>query len=399
MPVNLHEPLAAHSGATIGGGPLRIAFVLSSLGAGGAERVIAQVSEHFAVRGTKVTVIAFDHPNDPVFHRFHPDVRLVRLGLPPAGCRLASALQVGRRIRRLRKVLQEGGFDVVISFLIKVNVLTLAASAGLNFPVIVSERSNPLRQAHHAVWRALVALTYPRAAAIVLQTERARICLPAGVRARAVVIRNPASLRRRSQPVGTGRLQCVAVGRLTHQKGFDLLLYAWAEVAERYPDWRLMIWGEGPERSALEQQCEALGLGDRVMLPGNTSVPGTWVEGASLFILPSRYEGSPNVLAEAMAAGVPAIAADCDFGPAELIEDGRDGLLFPVEDAPALAGGMVRMMGDESLRRKIGEAGHTRVIRDLCPDVVMGQWSELVGNVLGSRAMTVSLPPAPSRSD
>jgi glycosyltransferase involved in cell wall biosynthesis len=355
--------------------------VLAGLGAGGAERVVAQISARLAADGAQVTVIAFDRPGEPVFHVFDPRVRLERLGLPAAKRRWSGALTSIARVRRLRQVLRPGEFDVAVSFLTKVNVLTLAASIGLGLPVIVSERNNPPRQPQHALWRQAVALLYRRAAAIVIQTDRARACLPLRERHRATVIRNPVT----APPVnarGQAGRECVAVGRLTEQKGFDLLIAAFALIAARFPDWRLVIWGEGPDRRHLERQVAACGLSDRVTLPGTSPAPGSWAETATMLVLSSRYEGSPNVLAEAMAAGIPVVATDCDFGPAELIGDERYGLLVPPDYPAALATGMAQLMADRELRDTLGKAGQEGVTALCDTDVIMDEWRQVIRSVM-----------------
>lgn len=371
----------------------RIAFILAGLGAGGSERVIAKISERFVLDGAEVSVIAFDRPDEPVFHRFHPRVRLIRLGLPSRGGRFAAPARALNRAARLREILRDGRFDVAISFLTKINVLALLASIGLRLPVIVSERNNPLRQPHHRLWQTAVNLLYRRARAIVIQTERARICLPHRERERAIMIENPvfapAAMSR-----GAGLAQCVGVGRLDRQKGFDLLIDAFAQTAPNFPSWRLVIWGEGPERSALEQRIAALGLESQVTLAGNSPSPGSWAETATMLVLSSRFEGSPNVVAEAMAAGIPVIAADCDFGPAELIDDGQSGLLVPPEDPAALAGAMSRMMADAGLRKRLGQEGQRSVSNRARSERVMAQWRDVVrGAINNEGAATPDIQP------
>lgn len=355
----------------------RVAFILAALGAGGAERVIAEVSERFVLDGADVSVIAFDRPDEPTFHRFHPRVRLIRLGLPSRDGRFAAPARALGRAVRLRQILQDGRFDVAISFLTKINALTLLATFGLRLSVIVSERNNPLRQPHHLLWKTAVNLLYRRARAIVIQTERARMCLPHRERARAIVIGNPVSAPK-ATPRGEELAQCVGVGRLDRQKGFDLLIDAFARTAPDFPDWELVIWGEGPERPALERRIAALGLKSQATLAGNSPSPGSWAETATMLVLSSRFEGSPNVVAESMAAGIPVIAADCDFGPAELIDDGHNGLLVQPEDASALADAMARMMSDPGLRKRLGQAGQRSMRKRARSDQIMAQWRDVV---------------------
>lgn len=354
--------------------------MVEALGAGGAERVISLLAARWAAAGWAVTICAFDRPGDPVYHALDPRVALMRLGEAPGRARLLS---LGRRIGRLRGLLLRERPDAVLSFLTKINVLVLAAAIGTNIRIIVSERNNPDRQDAHPLWKWLTALLAARADAVVAQTRRAADRLPWLARRRAAIIPNPVVPP--DQPRGQGDrhpLRIVAAGRLTRQKGFDLLISAFAAVAERHPLWSLTIWGEGEERAALARQADALGLTGRIGLPGVSAAQGGWTGEASAFVLSSRYEGFPNVLLEAMAAGLPVIAVDCPYGPREIIAHDRDGLLVPDHDGAALAEALDRLMGDAALRCRLGRQAALSVQR-FRADLVARQWEALVDGLAG----------------
>src|ERR1700733_4389767 len=148
--------------------------------------------------------------------------------------------------------------------------------------------------------------------------------------------------------------QLAAMGRLDYQKGFDLLIDAFARAAEGQPDWSLVILGEGPERRRLEEQIHTRGLEPRVQLLGWVSDPSRVLRDCDAFVLSSRYEGFPNALLEAMALGLPAVAVDCPSGPADIIRSEVDGLLVPLGSVPALTTALRRLMCDEKLRHRLG---------------------------------------------
>jgi len=356
-------------------------IVTSALGAGGAERVIAWLATDWLEHGATVTIVSFDGPGDPIYHDFPAQARLVRLGIQaPRGPRRIVPLPL-RRVIALRKTLAALAPDAAIGFLTKINVLVLAATVGSRIPLIVCERNNPLRQPAHPLWKLALRGLYGRATAIVCQTQASIACIPERVRDRVTVIPNPVS------PVGSARpgirtpLRVAAVGRLEPQKGFDLLIDAFADVAGRHPDWSLDLWGSGHREEALRLQVSQLGLADRVRLRGVSARPSSWIEEVDLFVLSSRYEGFPNVLGEAMAAGLPVIATDCDYGSADLVDHDANGLLIPNEDPAALATALDRMMGDHELRERLASKAPDVAMR-FAPERIAGIWRNLLRRVI-----------------
>lgn len=354
---------------------MHVAFVLSALQAGGAERVVAQISREAVARGWTVTIITFERPGDPIYHSLDSGVRFRRLALPVGARGLGAITLQARRIAALRRLFRREAYDAVYSYLTKVNTLVLLGGLGLSVPIIVSERNNPARQRMSPLWTLALRFAYRRADAIVMQTERSKALLPAKVRARAVVIPNPVE-QAHGAALDRAPRGLVAVGRLTHQKGFDLLIDAMVPLTRDHSDWRLLVWGEGPDRDALDRQIRDLELEQHVDLCGVSATPGAWTGSGEIFVLSSRYEGWPNVLAEAMAAGMAVVAFDCPFGPAELIRHEETGILVAPEDGAALSAAIGRLIRDPALRASLGSAASAS-IRPFVPEAIASRWLAL----------------------
>jgi glycosyltransferase involved in cell wall biosynthesis len=183
---------------------------------------------------------------------------------------------------------------------------------------------------------------------------------------------------RRSDPAAK---VVVAVGRLTPQKGFDLLLRAWVPIARSHPGWTLRIYGAGPEKARLEAQVDELGLGGKVALMGRTSRIGEAYAEGSVFVLSSRREGLPMVILEAMSKGLPVVSFDCPTGPAETVATGENGVLLPDGDVPALSAALAEVIEDGELRIRLGRGALATAAR-YDQEVIGKQWVELIDDLL-----------------
>ncbi len=363
----------------------RISFVLPGLRAGGSEHVVTFVAGRLAERGHDVEIVTFETGELPPYYAPDPRVKYTYLSRPVARrARINALKEVGLRTADLRTHFETTRPDLIISFLTRTNVQTLLATQELGIPVIVSERNNPVQQNPGKVWNWLRRKTYPMATGLVTMTNGAMECFPANMRKRSWVIPNMAAWASAipSASLNSGEIKVLtAVGRLTHQKGFDMLLEVFGKVAPLHPDWKLCIWGEGPERAALEKLRDTLGLNNCVEMPGVTDRPGQWIEGSDGFILSSRYEGWGLVLGEAMAAGLPCISFRCDFGPEDMITHGDDGLLVSANDVDAMATELDRMLGDETLRSTLG-ARAKETSQRFVPEIIGKRWTDMIESLL-----------------
>jgi GalNAc-alpha-(1->4)-GalNAc-alpha-(1->3)-diNAcBac-PP-undecaprenol alpha-1,4-N-acetyl-D-galactosaminyltransferase len=338
---------------------VKLLFFIASLQCGGAERVSVTLCNYWAERGWDVTIATLDDGSEPPFFPLAAGVRHEALRL--AGRRsgfVRPMLDQLARVRAVRRFVTRERPDRIVSFIDETNVLILLAARGTGVPVVVSVRTDPARHAIPRSWRFLRRLTYPWARAIVLQTETAAAYFPASWASRVAVIPNPVPKRETAKPdVGSSEgatHRIVAMGRLGKEKGFDLLIRAFAGMAPTHPGWSLTILGEGEERVALQAEIERSGVAGRVSLAGRVTDTEGFLRASELFVLPSRYEGFPNALCEAMACGLPVVAFDCRSGPATIVRDGVDGLLVPAEDVGALSAAMARLIADPEARRRMG---------------------------------------------
>jgi glycosyltransferase involved in cell wall biosynthesis len=175
------------------------------------------------------------------------------------------------------------------------------------------------------------------------------------------------------------RKEVLAVGRLAPEKGFDLLLEAWARARKRLPGWSLRIVGDGKMRAELLGQIHSLGIGESVTLGAFVENPFLLYRECGIFVLSSRYEGLPLVLIEAMTQGAPCISFDCPNGPAELIEDGTNGLLVPAEQVQALADTIFELAENPDLRQKIGDAARS-IAGQFSETRVAARWEEVLSS-------------------
>ena len=361
---------------------MRVTLVITNLDSGGAERVISIIANHWAEKGWPVTLLTFDDGSIPPFYDLDSRIRLIPLDIYQASSNPAAAIVNNlKRIAVLRRAVRDSEPDMVISFTSFVNILVLFATRGLGVPVVASERNDPLTSPIRSVWAWLRRWTYTFEAQIIVQTDRAKDCFSPALQAKTTVIPNPITPLQfsgtTSPELTLDKPSIIAMGRFYPQKGFDLLLRAFAELKDQYPDWTVTILGDGPLRPNLEALRDALRLEDRVHLPGRVKHPHRVLMQADLFVLSSRSEGWPMALAEAMSCGLPVIATDCRCGPREMIQDGVDGVLVPPEDVEGLATAMDQLMSDESERKRLASCA-VEINERYRLDKVMGMWDRLL---------------------
>ena len=412
-----------------------IAMYIGSLNKGGAERVMCNLARFFCNEGYKVTLVTtyladdeYDVPegkwqrlsegdrednnlsDKKVIKVLNPDDEerkvLVEGEDTPGIDRVFTALlqeerggrlsNFHRRVKKLKDTWKRLKPDLILSFLGKNNVMAIYSSMGLNIPVVVSVRSNPSREYGPKGLNLAMKLMFPMAAGVVVQTTGARDYFNSRIQNKCVILPNsihpdfyrvePSAFEKRLRTI-------VSVGRLDDNKNQVLLLRAFAGIMDEFPEYSLVLYGDGPSRRTWEQEAEDIlahqpgGNGEkRIRFMGNVSGVADHIKDARIFVLTSRQEGMPNALIEAMALGLACISTDCPCGgPADLIKSGENGILIPMaskeEMKRSLEDALRKLMRDDELCRRI--SANAAYVRDsYSPDRINGMWKSYFGGIM-----------------
>ena len=362
-----------------------VTIVIASLAMGGAERMALTLAEGLVQRGHGVSLITFSgEQND--FYQLPAQVKRLVLNIAGKPSTLFKGLwRNAQRVRALRSALTELRPDAVISFMPETNVTALVAAAGTGIPVIVTEHVNPVSSPLQRLWALARRVTYPFSAKLVSVSAGVDAefnWLPENKRGVAAPPLSEAVLLAAMAPAPdkSGTRLFAAMGRLTYQKGFDILLRSFAKISTSHPGWRLLVISDGPMRGQLEALSMSLGLKEKVIFTGALPDPFSVMRQAEFFVMPSRFEGFGYVLVEALACGLAVAAADCPSGPAEILENGKYGLLFPPENEDALAAVLERLMDDEPERLRLAALA-PQAVRRFMPETVLDNWEDFLRNV------------------
>lgn len=380
---------------------MHIMIVIHSLRGGGAERVAVDLSAYWHRLGYEVSLVTQMSKRHDEYALPDGVHRYVMGTAHNSGGGWRGAIANWRRVRRLRKLIKKQKVDCVIGMMTTASILSVMAARGLPCRVIVTEHTHPPLKKLPEAWVRLRRWAYPRAHAVVTLTggtaRWVREHIPGS---KTTVIPNAVRWPLQKQEpeivvLDKGeRLRLLAVGRLHPIKGFDILIQAFSVLASYFPDWDLVILGEGDEREALQQQIDEVQLTDRIHLVGRVGNIADWYQSADLYALSSRAEGLSNTLLEAMASGLAVVAVDCDTGPREIIRDNIDGVLVnPPEDADALAAHLSDLMARPVKRQALGRRAIDVRDRFSVP-IVMAQWERLLPS--SDHAATMTGPKKPN---
>ena len=355
---------------------MNIVFTISQLSGGGAERVVSLLSGCFVEKGNTVTIITFLDKE-----RVYPLNEKVRL--EELKCSSERFIGTISQIRALRKKIKNIRPDVIISFLPVVNMITLVADLGLNSKVIVSERNDPYQNPRKKVVRVMRDFLYHLSDGFVFQTMDARDYFGKYAIERGTVIANPLTGTLPERYKGIRKKKFVTAVRLDPQKNLEMLIDAFSRFEKLYPDYTLEIYGEGSQRSYLENKCKEMNVENKVVLKGFSKNLHENILDASAFIMSSNYEGMSNSLLEALALGVPVISTDHPIGGARMfIKNGNNGILTKVGDTDEMFNALLFAANNpEKMQAMADEA--IRIRQQISVEKIVSQWMSYIEKVCG----------------
>lgn len=345
----------------------RVAFIIGSMGRGGAERVISILANSYIKKGWKVDIIML--LENRVEYGLSDKINVIDFSTGKS-----KVKSIASWYRNLRKYAKDYEPNVMVAFSAMMYFTTIFSTFGLDTPLIVSERSDPYSDGRSGFINILANWLYPKARVVVLQTERAKSYFRDKVKANSVIIPNPIEVK--VQASKKPKKKIVNVGRLVEAKNQELLINSFYRVNREFPEYTLHIYGDGVLFDDLKKQIKKLGINDFVLLEGNVSKIHEAIYDAEFFVLSSNYEGLSNALLEAMAMGLPCISTDV-AGSDEYINDGVSGYLVPVGNEDLLYNAMKNMINNESLRKEMSL--NARKILNKCSiKNVIQYWDEFI---------------------
>ncbi len=358
---------------------MHILLTIGSLETGGAERVLCALANYWVKKGHAVSILTLKSPDTVPFYPLDPNIPLIQINQTHGRRRpwyqfIVNSIQC---LLCMRKIFISIKPDCIISFMDLMNIASLLAKAGLKIPVIACERTDPNYHRISPFYQCFRHVLYPHAYRVIVQTVSAASYFLKMAPEKTIIIPNPI-FEPPKYKVGysSSPKNIITVGRLDAIKDQGTLIQAFANLLSHNPNLTLTIYGEGPERKPLEVLIQVLNLKDKVKLPGTiTHVQEALLE-ADLFIFPSRYEGFPNALCEAMAVGLPVIASNVT-GNVDLVQDKKNGRLFSVGDVQALTSLALELLNDPTQCQMLGTQAR-RVSEDFKPEAIFARWDALI---------------------
>lgn len=355
--------------------------------AGGVERMVTSVMNALSARGYHVDFMTWDRAGATAFFPLSPEITWHKLDLGDPTNKASYGLKM-KRAHAVRRLMERCRPDAIVCFQDGPFLALRVYTIGMGVPIFVAERNAPTRFEHTSAAKRQ-RLTYNAmrfAKRILIQCESYRKLYPPFLHDRIVTIPNPVfpvdARCRPATPDTKSRFRILSVGRLSYQKNPGVLVEAFAALAQSFPQWDLVLIGDGAQRAELENMIACKGLASRVFMPGTSRSVSDWYTGSHVFCLSSLWEGFPNAMAEAMAHGMPCVGFEGCAGVRDLIIHNENGLLAEGNgNVQNLAAALKILLDSAEMRESFGGKGVENV-KSYAPDEIFSLWERtLTGSV------------------
>lgn len=351
-----------------------ITLFTGGLKGGGAERVICNLANYLSGRHN-VTILTMAETD-----KYDLNSEITLYSLLSLSENRGKIIKNIKRYVRLKQFIKKKKTDIYIVFLPVTICLFMHFKKYLTSPVVLSERNSP--EKYSGVLQLLIKHYSSKADGMVCQTNEIKQWYNLDGQIKSIIIPNAINGTLPEIQTDIKRKQkIVAVGRLTEQKNFELLIKSFSVISDKIKDYQLFIYGEGKLRTKLEHLIFELNLKDKVFLNGFSDNIYEDIKDAALFVLSSDYEGMPNALIEAMALGLPCVSTDCGGGGARyLIKDSINGLLTPINNVDALSKAILYMLENRDIAHKMGQEA-MKIRYTLSPEQIYGKWEAFLFDI------------------
>ena len=350
---------------------MKIMFVIHSLSSvGGAETILTRYANFFSKEDqVSITLLS----NKKIHFNLNKNINIYEFNNKIAKKSLFRKINLPyQQIKHIAKSIKTDDPDIIVSFISATNILATVAARLEKKPIILAERSSYHRAVKNDFWKFLRRITYPFANTVIVLTQEDK---PKYHFVKNVfVLQNPLILKNQHTKVQREKI-ILGVGRLNNVKGFDMLIKAFSKVSSN--DWKLIIAGEGKERTTLENLITEYNLINKVELVGLIEDMEYYYKRSSIFILSSRSEGFPGALCEAMGYGCASIAFDCPTGPKEIIKNGENGILIEPNNIQLLTKEIEVLINNETTRKRIG-TNALNISKNLEINNISQEWKKIM---------------------
>lgn len=360
---------------------MKILFVLGSMTKGGAERVVANLSNTFC-KSNNISIVVTP-PDEPMYEL---DEKIKFITLDNKKNSKSFLIKNIKRTLKLKRILNDLQPDIILSFLPEPTYRLMLANFNRKYKTIISVRNDPNIEYNNIIKKILVYFLYNRADGFVFQTPDAKKWFNTSIQEKSTVIPNPINTDFIIEPyLGKREKTIVTVGRLVEQKNQLFLINTFSIIHQKHSDYILKIYGDGPMKNDLLSKISKLGLSEYVFLMGEVNDVKNEIYKAGMFVLTSDYEGMPNALMEAMAMGVPCISSNCPIGgPKFLIQNGINGYLYQIGNQTEL----IDRIDDIILKDTINISKNScKISKKLNPTKINKQWMDYIIEVIDKKKL------------